>query len=426
MNNLPVIVAGAGIAGLTAAIAFARQGFSVALVEKRTGFQEGGAGIQLSPNATRILLDLGVAGLARNAVAPEQLDIRHWGQPRSFAHMPMAALSGTYGAPFWVTRREDLHIALLDTARAMAGITILVDRAVTGFTPEPDAIQVEILRGNGQGESIKARFLVAADGLWSSLRRAAGQNAEPAFTGFEAWRTLVPAADTPGFMRQPRVCLWMGRERHAVHYPVDAGRQVNLVLVRRTGQAHATQEEWSGTPPASATATLSEGAALPLVDLIKAAPSWRRWPLYDSQPCIMGGAGVADGRLALIGDAAHPVLPFLAQGAALGIEDAALLAQMLGPALSDGKALVRHAAITRFNAARLPRAAKVCRAARSNGRSYHLAWPWSLARDAMVRHLGADGMVARHDWIYGWKPGEKSLASGKSSLSAGPETRNAD
>jgi salicylate hydroxylase len=404
MARHPVVIAGAGIAGLTAAIAFARQGLPVLLVEKRTGFEEVGAGIQLSPNASRILRALGVSALARHAVAMEQMDIRRWAEPRSFAEMAMSNANERYGAPFWTVRRADLQTALLDTARSMPGITLLVDRSVTGFAAREDGFEVSLKRGSGQSETLASAFLVGADGLWSSLRHAMGHSTRPVFSGYEAWRTLIRADAAPAFMRQPRIALWMGHGRHGVHYPVSAGAEINLVLVRKATISPAALEEWSLPPIPREIASLGDNAAIPLKHLIAAAPSWRRWPLFDSPPVTMGSRRIADGRVALIGDAAHAVLPFMAQGAALGIEDAYELASMIAPALGSEMSRHRHDAIARFNASRLPRATRLHHTARRNGARYHMGKPWSLARDSVIRHLGSQGMLARHDWIYGWKP----------------------
>ncbi len=407
MAQLPVVIAGAGIAGLTAAIAFARKGLEVILLEKRTGFGETGAGLQLSPNASRVLIGFGLGSIARHVVSPEQLDIRRWDQPRTFASMPMGTNSG-YDAPFWLVHRVDLQTALLDMARAMPQVTLMVDRAVTGLVDKGTHLEVEITRGTGQTESLAARFLVGADGLWSNLRAVAGQASAPQFTGYEAWRTLIRSEAAPAFMRQPRVCLWMGQNRHGVHYPVDAGRQINLVIIRRarTGpdlKLPGGNDPWNLDPDESQISQLDEGAALPLKHLISAAPSWRRWPLYDNAPARMAGGRLAGGKLALIGDAAHPVLPFLAQGAALGIEDAAELASGIGPALLAGDTTGLLAATEAFDRIRRPRARRVQQTARNNGGSYHLGWPLSHARDMVIRNIGPEGLLKRHDWIYGWK-----------------------
>jgi salicylate hydroxylase len=409
MARFPVVIAGAGIAGLTAAIALARQGLDVTVLEKGTGFAETGAGLQLSPNASRVLIGLGLTAITRHVVSPEQLDIRRWDQPRAFASMPMGT-QARYEAPFWLALRTDLQTSLLDRARAMPNIALMVDRAVTGLLDHGDHLEIAVTRGNGQTETLPASFLVGADGLWSSVRAVAGQASAPQFTGYEAWRTLIRSEAAPAFMRQPRVALWMGPDRHGVHYPVDAGRQINLVIIRRArtappGSLPGSDDAWNLAPDDAQTSQLAEGAAVPLKHLISAAPSWRRWPLYDNAPARMAGGKMAAGKLALIGDAAHPVLPFLAQGAALGIEDAAELAAAVAPALLAGDNAALLAATEAFDRSRRPRARRVQQTARNNGGSYHLGWPWSRARDLVIRNIGPEGLFKRHEWIYGWKGG---------------------
>lgn len=399
MSQPHVIIAGAGIAGLTAAIAFARRGVAVTLVEKRTSFEEVGAGLQISPNASRVLIQLGVPGLIRTAVEPARLYLRNWHEPRAFATMPMGEAAGRYGAPFWVFRRSDLQIALVDAVRGLPRIKLLVDRRITAAATVNGRVEVTLTTGRGRQEQLSGSLLVAADGLWSTLRSHMRESPDAMHTGYEAWRTLIPAEKAPAFMREPNVALWFGPDRHAVHYPVAAGRQINLVLVRRAKQAPAMEDNWSLPPDEAEVARLADRAATPLRHLIGAGSDWRRWPLFDRPPSPMARQGE---RMALIGDAAHPMLPFMAQGAAMGIEDAAELAAMITPALLAQEDGALDAALQRFDALRRPRATRMYQRSRSNGRSAHLKRPWSWARDLAIRQLGPEGMLNRHDWIYGW------------------------
>ncbi len=218
----------------------------------------------------------------------------------------------------------------------------------------------------------------------------------PEFLGFEAWRALVPARAAPPEAREPSVLLWLGKGRHAVHYPVQGDRTINLVVVR-AGQDAA--HDWDRAPDPAVQRRLPDQAAPALAALISAAPEWRRWSLFDRK-----GVRYAAGRVALTGDAAHPVLPFLAQGAALAIEDAALLARLLPPALGEGPEAVEQA-LAAYARARSPRAAQVQEAGRRNARAYHAGFPIDIARDLVLRRLGPDGMRARYGWLYGWTPG---------------------
>jgi salicylate hydroxylase len=400
-SPLPVIIAGAGIAGLTAAIAFSRAGCPVILLERRTGFDEVGAGLQIAPNASRILIELGVSGIAREAVLPDELDIRRWDQPRAMASMPLADIGRAHGAPFWVMKRADLQTALVDAMRMSPAVTLLVDRAVTGFSVDAEGVVVTVRRGNGLDESLRGCFLIAADGVWSRLRGELAGAEAPRFTGHEAWRTLIPAQAAPAFMRAPRIGLWMGRNRHAVHYPVARGTQINLVLIQTARQPAETG--WDMTVDPDAISRLDEGAATPLKQLIAAAPQWRRWPLYGASVATMAGASVGGGRAALIGDAAHPVLPFYAQGAAMAIEDAGELAALVGPALRSGDKARLSSALERFQARRAPRAQRIIAESRRNGSIFHMPWPLSLARDFTIRRKGAEGLAQRQEWLYSWR-----------------------
>lgn len=396
MTSSPVLIAGAGIAGLTAAIALARAGVEVLVVEKRGGFGEAGAGIQLSPNATSVLAALGLGpAVSREAIAPRRLDIRRFGEPRAFAGMAMQEQPEVDVAPFWCLSRRDLHTALLDQARMLPGIRLMVGRAVAALASRPDGINVTLENERGQRDEIDASALIGADGLWSAVRGLTGDRSEPRFLGYEAWRTLIPATEVENFVRAPHVNLWLGQRGHAVHYPVSAAKQINLVLIRK-GQDQS--EGWSRAGDAAALSDLKAAAAPPLRTLIEAAPGWQVWSLFDRAPAHM-----AQGRVALIGDAAHPVLPFLAQGAGLAIEDAGVLAQVLPPALAGGAEGAVDAALKRFARLRASRVARVQETARGNGRMYHAGFPMAFARDLALKQFGDAGMRKRYGWLYGWR-----------------------
>jgi salicylate hydroxylase len=395
MSRPHLLIAGAGIAGLTTAIALGRQGARITMVEKRTAFEEAGAGLQLSPNASRILIDLGLSGaLTREAVSPERLDIRIWTQPRSFATMPMGDASERFGAPFWVTRRSDLQTALLDAVRQLPDFRLMAGRAIESATIDEGGIGAELTNERGQRETLAADALIGADGLWSQVRAVMGDEGLPGFTGYEAWRALVPAAAALPFMRQPAVALWMGHGRHVVHYPVAASRLINLVFIR---QASAPREGWSSGGDARELRDDVSDAAGPLRELIAAAPSWQVWSLFDRVPAAM-----AHEAFALVGDAAHPVLPFMAQGAACAIEDAAVLARCVTQASDAGQPLSR--AFAAYARERRPRVARLHAVARQNAGRYHMAWPLSLARDMVLRHSAPDKLLARYEWLYNWRP----------------------
>ncbi len=397
MNTRPVLIAGAGIAGLTAANALARKGISVVLAERKPGFAEAGAGLQLSPNATGTLMRLGLAGdVGRYAMTPRRLDLRRWAEPRAYAGMAMQEMPEADGAPFWSMRRADLQTALLDAMRMLPGVRLLVGRGIVGAVSHADGVIVTLENDRGQREDIDASVLVGADGLWSTVRTLTGDKVAPRFLGYEAWRTMLPQAAVPAFARAPSVNLWFGRSGHAVHYPVDSGRLINLVVIRN-GQD--TSEGWSRAGDPAQLAPLAATAAGTLRDMINAAPGWQVWSLFDRAPAAM-----VSGRIVLIGDAAHPVLPFLAQGASLAVEDAGTLAQLLAPALgmADNRAVI-DTVLKQFAKARQRRVGRVQNVARNNARIYHAGFPIAQARDVMLRRLGDTGMRKRYAWLYGWR-----------------------
>lgn len=389
-----VLIAGAGIGGLTAALALARRGIAVTVVEKRTGFGELGAGLQISPNSGRVLdgLDLTLP-LKRVAVSSHGLAVRRWRDGRALLEMP--SHPERLATPYRLLKRSDLHTVLLDAARTMPNIRLVVGRGLETVTPEADGVSITLTGASGQSERLSGLALIGADGLWSRVRDAVGDTAAPVFTGYEAWRALAP----PTEHGPARVQLHLGDGRHAVHYPVAAGRETNLVIVRRSPEA---REGWSREGDPRLLASTVGQASQGLRDLAAAASGWQVWSLFDRRPAAM-----AKGPIALLGDAAHPILPFLAQGASLAIEDAAVLARLLAQALeTDGPAAV-PAALSAYATARAARAARVQEASRGNGRNFHLGWPLAIGRDLALRHLGAEGLSRRYAWLYDWQDGDR-------------------
>lgn len=385
------LIAGAGIGGLTMALSLARRGIAATVVEKRTGFGELGAGLQISPNSGHVLdgLDLTLP-LKRVAVRSQGLVVRRWRDGRALLEAPTPE---TAQPPYRLLKRSDLHTVLLDAARAMPNIRLVVGRGIEDVVETDGGVAATLTGQSGQTETLHGLGLIGADGLWSRVRDLTGDASPPAFTGFEAWRALAPA----GAVGQAQVELHLGAGRHAVHYPVAGGRETNLVIVRRATEA---REGWSREGDARQVAAQVAEASRPLRDLVAAASGWQVWSLFDRKPAVM-----AKGRVALLGDAAHPVLPFLAQGASLAIEDAAVLARLLARALeTKGEAGVR-AAMAAYASARAQRVARVQEASRSNGRNFHLGWPLGIARDIALGRLGAEGMRRRYAWLYDWRDG---------------------
>jgi salicylate hydroxylase len=388
-----IIVAGAGIGGLTAALALARAGFRVTLLEQAETLTEVGAGIQLSPNATRVLFALGLQDRLQDlVVSPSAVAVMAAGGAR-LASVPLGKAAETrYGAPYWTIHRGDLQAVLVDAVRSSPDIALRLGTQVEDFALHAHGVSAALRLRSGTAVE-PGVALVCADGLWSGLRARLGIRAAPRFRRRTAWRALVPAeAVEPGF-RTNEVMLWLGRDAHLVHYAVRAGRLINIVAI--AGDSFAEQG-WNaeGTGEEVLTRFSRWRWGEHVRAFLRVPQRWSKWALYDLEPLWPWGRGP----VTLLGDAAHPMLPFLAQGAATAIEDAAVLANALAEQPDDLSEAMRH-----YERARRRRTARVQRAARRNGRIYHLRAAEALARNLFLRMAGGTMLLRRHDWLYDWQ-----------------------
>jgi salicylate hydroxylase len=390
-----VIVAGAGIGGLTAALAIAQQGFRVAVLDQAQRLEEVGAGIQLSPNASRILIALGLGEpLRRHVVVPEELRVMNAQSARVLARAPLGAeAEQRYGAPYWVIHRGDLQAVLLEAVRANPDIVLHLGTRIEDFAVHGNGVTIAALSSSQPFEE-RGVALVGSDGLWSSVRRRLGHADEPRFARHTAWRALVPADALVSDLRAPAVNLWFGRDAHLVYYPVRGGNLINVVAI--------VCDDWRepGWSAPGARADILDRFPAGLwpapVRAILAAPShWHKWALYDRPALARWGKGP----VTLLGDAAHPMLPYLAQGAAMAIEDAAVLAWRLAGTPDDPAHAMR-----RYEHERRSRTARAQRGARSNGRVYHLGGAPAFLRTLALLAMGGKRLLTRYDWLYGWKP----------------------
>jgi salicylate hydroxylase len=396
VRELPIIVGGAGIAGLSAALAIARDGRRVLVLEKAPALTEAGAGIQLSPNAShhlrrwRVLERLGGAALRPRAVV-----IRRGRDGALLARLPLEDAEKRWGAPYLVAHRADLQQALRAAVADEPAIEVRLGVAVAGFAADQDGVAVGAKHG-----LIRLRFdgaaLIGADGLWSEVRQRLQLPGDlpPQSPRRTAWRALVPTAQLPEEFAAPDVNLWLGKRAHLVHYPLRGGTYVNIVAIAEDSRDEGESADfWNGTrDPAILRRALARWRTKAHA-LLAAPAEWRSWRLFDRPSLEHWSVG----RVTLAGDAAHPILPFLAQGAAQAIEDAAALALAL-TANSD-----IAAAFETYEQARTARTARLQGASRRQGDIYHMAEPAASARDIVMRVLGARRMLARQDWIYNYR-----------------------
>jgi salicylate hydroxylase len=393
-SSRTIIVAGAGIGGLTAALALARNGFRVIVCEQAQELSETGAGLQLSPNAARLLIDLGLGdALAPHVVVPDHLSIHRARTGAEIARMPLGRdIAFRFGAPYWIVHRADLQAVLRDAVVAHHDIVLRLGARVHDLAIHQNGVTAQICRGD-QVSDERALALVGADGLWSQTRRLLGDTAKPRFSGRAAWRATVAASELPEEFRAPAVHLWLGHGAHLVHYPVKAGALINIVAI--AGDAWQG-EGWSA--PATSDDVLRRFGKLSWSNaaqsILKAPTSWLKWALFDRPPLRHWGHGCTT----LLGDAAHPMLPFLAQGAAMAIEDAVVLGDCLGQAPGEVTDALR-----RYEVLRRDRTAKVQRAARFTGEMYQLDGPLAFARNVILARMGNENLRARYDWLYDWR-----------------------
>ena len=388
MNN-SIVIAGGGIGGLAAALRCADAGADVRLFERAPAFTEVGAGIQIGPNVTRILQAWGL-GAALQAVAayPERLQVRQASSGQVMGQLHWGAQAITqYGAPYATIHRADLHQLLLDAVRAQNRVSWYLNQGVRGYSLEPDGLKIEL----DDGTALNTQALVGADGLWSRVRAQLLGDAPARFSGHLAYRALLVQADLPETLRSQQVTLWMGPRLHVVQYPVRRGELLNVVAIVH-GPAPQDLASWDHSANA-ADLQRALGAVCPALQaLIDAVPAWRLWPVCDRPP-MRSAAELAQGRVALLGDAAHPMRPYMAQGAGMAIEDADALGRCLTMTGMDLPAQLAHYAQQRWQ-----RNARVQQRAIRNGQIFHARGMMGWGRDAAMRLLGQKVMDV--PWLY--------------------------
>lgn len=415
----PIAIVGAGIAGLVTAAVLRSHGIDCRLIEQTTRFGTVGAGIQLSPNGVRILQRLGLApALAATAVTARSIETRRWDDASLLAHTPHGqACNDLFGAPYYLIHRADLQKCLLS---ALPADFVTLGTACARVVEHPDHAEIH----HTDGSVTRARLVIGADGVHSTVRRAVVDDA-PRFSGYAVHRGLVPADTVPSFRDDPRVLFWLGPGRHVTYYPIAGSSTVHFSAVGAvtTTPQHTTPPQHVNTPPRHAItpqhATTSRYDLPPHADphdtasragtvedlaaaftgwheevrrVVTAARSVTRWGLFDRDIA----PHYATGRVALVGDAAHPMLPYLSQGANQALEDAVVLAHCLADTHPHDPA----PALRRYQALRHPRTAEIHRRARTLAHSFHL--PDGAQQSARDTTLRATGDLAHLRWLYGY------------------------
>jgi len=392
-----IVVAGAGIGGLTAALALARQGFRVVILEKSERLEEIGAGLQLSPNASRVLVELGLQPrLAGRVVTPEAISLMSVRSGGEVARLQLGQAARSAGAPYWVMHRADLQAALQAEVNEHHDIELRLGCQFEDVATHAKGLTVVHRSGMTRQQDL-ALALIGADGIWSAVRHHLFPHVQPQFSGLIAWRGTLDATQLPREYASRGVQLWMGPNAHLVAYPISGARQINIVAVvpgtwNRPG--------WSapGDGNELRTAFASPRWPGPARMMIAAVDDWRKFALFT----VPDGGQWTQGAVALLGDSAHAMLPFAAQGAGMAIEDAAVLARCVAEVQNEGGPAIA-AALQRYGRERRARVARVQRMAKRNARIYHLSGPAALARDLAMKAIGARRLLARQDWIYDWR-----------------------
>jgi salicylate hydroxylase len=389
MRQEQILVAGGGMGGLAAALACARAGWPVRLFERAAQFREFGAGIQLGPNSTRILREWKLEPALQGVAAfPAALQVRSAVDGTTLGSMRLGvAIEERYGAPYATIHRADLQRILAEAARD-AGVELRLAAPVQGV--EQSAQAVTLRAGS---EDVHGSALIAADGLWGQIRYSVWRDDPPVATGHLAYRGLVAQRELPQRLRSNDVNVWLGPRLHVVAYPVRGGEDFNVVAIVQ-GSARGPADDWDQETVGAELLNATSGLCAPLRDLVRAVPAWRLWALSD-RPALRSAAEMVRGRIALLGDAAHPMRPYLAQGAGMAIEDAAELGRLLTIA-DDASQL--PAMLNCYAGNRWKRCARVQRRSQRNGRIFHATGFMRWARDAAIRSLGEKLLDV--PWLY--------------------------
>ena len=382
-------IAGGGIGGLAAALACQRAGCSVTVLEQATAFADVGAGVQLGPNAVR-LLDLWGLGepLRQCAARPTALQVLNAANGRTMGGLTLGdTIAKRYGSDYLTIHRADLHQLLLGAVQ-QAGVSLQLQVAVKRWSESPQHLNV--VATNNTEHTVDG--LIGCDGVWSTVRQQLLRDGGPRSTGHLAYRTLIDTENVPAEVPLTQVTVWLGKDMHAVAYPVRGGSLLNLVVIVE-GTQPGDPGNWNHQANGRALLKRMAGEHTVLQKLIDVALEWRLWVLHDRPP-LRSPQAMAQGRVALLGDASHAMLPYLAQGAAMALEDAEQLGMSLQIKEHDVPAAWQH-----FANARWQRNAQVQEKSRRNGVIFHAKGPLRWVRNIAMK-WGGEGLLDS-PWLYG-------------------------
>ena len=387
-ESQPVLIAGGGIGGLAAALGLAKGGYRVTVLEKASALGEIGAGIQLGPNAFHAFDYLGVGEAARSiAVYIDELRLMDALTGADITTIDLGeAFRARFGNPYAVVHRGDLHGVLLSSCRADPRIDLRVSSQVEGYDQDGESVTIRLT----SGERVTGCALIGADGLWSAVRKQVVGDGPPHVSGHTTYRSVIPTEQMPEDLRWNAATLWAGPKCHIVHYPLSGWKAFNLVVTYHNdapepvaGKPVAIEEVMKGFEH------ISERAR----KIIRHGKDWKLWVLCDREPVDSW----VDGRVALLGDAAHPMLQYMAQGACMAMEDAVCLAQMAKDSGGD-----ITAALEAYQSRRLLRTTRVQLQSRAIGEHiYHPAGPHAHLRNAIMRAKSSADWYESLAWLYG-------------------------
>ena len=386
-DELPFLISGGGIGGLAAAHALARKGFPVRVLEQSAEFREAGAGIQLGPNIFRALGKLGLKdAVLADAWEPKAQEMRDALTGKSVTRIPLGKdFFGKFGEPYAVTHRHDLHAVFLNACKSNNLITLETQRRVADFSDNGGGVSLTL----ESGETLKGRALIGCDGMWSRVREKIVGDGAPRVSGHIAYRAVLKRSEVPDDLWQPDIVLWAGPRTHFVHYPLRRGELYNLVAVFHSDQY---EEGWNTEADASLLWQHFNGQRPEVLRLLEKIETWRMWVLCDREPI----KDWSKGNVTLLGDAAHPMLQYLAQGACMATEDAYWLAEKVAETPGDLPAAFRA-----YQEQRYLRTGRVQLMARVYGEFYHARGVTAELRDQMLGSRTPQDAYDGIEWLYG-------------------------